>query len=183
MARVSTVTNVTLQIQKSNPPQLLLVAEGTVPSLGWSNFVLAAFRYITPPVDGIQDFDFSGDPPSGASNTVVVPVVSQPLLETVDIANYWGRGKPLIGVRVHAALGSLEVRLDSLSPKEAAAPEVVHFLWQPQAPQALGGGLETLIGKSLRVYHTGDPLTKDHRPDRANIELSSHERIVKVWFG
>jgi hypothetical protein len=53
---------------------------------------------------------------------------------------------------------------------------------------AWGGGgspdFSALLGKSLRVYRTGDMLTLDYRPDGANIELNpADRRIVRVWFG
>jgi len=40
-----------------------------------------------------------------------------------------------------------------------------------------------LIGHTVRVYRTGDPITKDYRRDRVNFETdpSSH-RIVRYWF-
>lgn len=43
--------------------------------------------------------------------------------------------------------------------------------------------LHSLIGKHCRLYKTGDVLTTDMRPDRANIELGQDGRIVSVWFG
>ncbi len=43
--------------------------------------------------------------------------------------------------------------------------------------------IRELPGHHLRVYQTGDALTKDHRSDRCNIELSQDHRIVQVWFG
>ncbi|MEW6641123.1 MAG: hypothetical protein AB1586_11510 [Pseudomonadota bacterium] len=41
-----------------------------------------------------------------------------------------------------------------------------------------------LIGYTVRIYRTGDPITKDYRRDRVNIETNpdSH-RIVRYWFG
>ena len=44
-------------------------------------------------------------------------------------------------------------------------------------------GLQELEGRPLRVYHTGDMLTMDFRPNRVNVELGPDELIVKVWFG
>lgn len=43
--------------------------------------------------------------------------------------------------------------------------------------------IRELIGHPIRVYKTGDPLTKDWRPDRVNIETDAEGIIVKVWFG
>lgn len=43
--------------------------------------------------------------------------------------------------------------------------------------------IKELVGRSLRVYRTGDSLTFDWRPERTNIELNDKGIIVKVWFG
>lgn len=43
--------------------------------------------------------------------------------------------------------------------------------------------LDTLLGKHCRLYKTGDQLSEEVRPDRANIELGPDGRIVTVWFG
>lgn len=43
--------------------------------------------------------------------------------------------------------------------------------------------VKELIGHSLRVYTTGDPITNDWRPDRVNIETDGNGIIVDVWFG
>ncbi len=43
--------------------------------------------------------------------------------------------------------------------------------------------ISTLNGKPARVYHTGDMLTDDYIENRANIEMSENEEIVKIWFG
>lgn len=40
-----------------------------------------------------------------------------------------------------------------------------------------------LVGHSLRVYTTGDMLTRDWRPNRCNIETDDSKVIVKIWFG
>jgi hypothetical protein len=40
-----------------------------------------------------------------------------------------------------------------------------------------------LIDKQARIYHSGDMLTQDFIPERVNIELSSDNKIVQIWFG
>ena len=42
---------------------------------------------------------------------------------------------------------------------------------------------DSMIGKRLRVYHSGDPVTLDYDPDRLNIELGPDDRIVNVSLG
>ncbi|MDF1815008.1 MAG: hypothetical protein P1V20_22580 [Verrucomicrobiales bacterium] len=43
--------------------------------------------------------------------------------------------------------------------------------------------VKELIGKTARVYTTGDILTEDYRNDRINIELSKSGIIVRIWRG
>ena len=59
---------------------------------------------------------------------------------------------------------------------------------QPPSPPGTPPGdgpvpVADLVGKTLRVYHSGDPLTRDFRQDRANVELGPDDRIVRVWIG
>lgn len=41
----------------------------------------------------------------------------------------------------------------------------------------------SLIGKTVRIYNSGEPLTRDLRQNRANIELGPGNRIVSIWIG
>lgn len=56
---------------------------------------------------------------------------------------------------------------------------------QTQADSSVGKlDCADLVGKTLRVYNTGDVISQDLKPDRSNIELNpSTKRIVKVWIG
>ncbi|GAB1720466.1 MAG: hypothetical protein NTAFB09_21970 [Nitrosospira sp.] len=40
-----------------------------------------------------------------------------------------------------------------------------------------------LIAHSIRVYKTGDTLTRDWQPDRVNIETNMDRTIINIWFG
>ena len=179
MSRVFAVTSVDVQILKSNPPQLAVSAAGQVSTSGWHSPELAAWRYVTPPEDAIQDFDFLAVPPEGIALTVMRPIVAE-VVAAADPLNYWGPGKPLLGVRVHAQTNSMVASLISDGP---LVPLSVDMDFPVRWPGRGGAAPEQLIGKSLRVYHTGDPITFDLRPSRANVELGADERIVKVWVG
>lgn len=174
--RVLSVSQVDVHLQKSNPPTLGVVATGTAPSSGWTDPSLEAWRYVLPPDDGIQDFDFVAQPPAGIVLPVVLPITGE-VSSVVDVLNYWGPGKPLAGVRIHARSNSMEARL---SDAAAFSGDLLPAAWKGLAE---AGSDSNLIGKTLRVYHTGDPLTLDLRPNRANVELGAEERIVRVWFG
>jgi hypothetical protein len=43
--------------------------------------------------------------------------------------------------------------------------------------------IRELIGRTARVYKTGDALTRDWRPERVNIELNETSKVVDIWFG
>ena len=79
----------------------------TVPSSGWRNPQLAAWFYIRPPDDGVQDFDFVVQEPNGITLPVLLPV---PATLTIgrDRENYWGDNQPLRGVRIHSESNSVE---------------------------------------------------------------------------
>ncbi|WP_375568748.1 hypothetical protein ABWH92_12275 [Ahrensia marina] len=107
MSQVYTVHNVCFSILKSNPPQLVVHANGNVRTSGWTKPRLEPRVYIDFPADGIQDFDFVAVPPTGW----VLQVIS----------NISGESEPgqippeLKGVRVHSETNELTVMLDDSS--------------------------------------------------------------------
>ena len=74
-------------------PLLTVEAEGLAPTAGWSNVRLEPHVYITPPDDGVQDFDLVGDRPADGAADALTPVEAAWEGEVAD----W-----LLGVRVHA---------------------------------------------------------------------------------
>lgn len=179
MQRVMEVTDVKLSINKSSPPQLALYAEGKVPTSGWSNPTLSPVVYVTTPADLIQDFEFCAQEPAGPVLEIVSPIAAT-LIAEMDVANYWGQGKPLKGVRIHARLNSIEAVLDG----KTLAPDPVPWPWQHLIASAAAGSTDDLISHPLRVYHEGDFITQDHVPERVNIELKRGTQIIKrIWRG
>jgi len=43
--------------------------------------------------------------------------------------------------------------------------------------------IQELVGRPLRVYKTGDPITADSIPNRVNIVTDDQRVIVSIWFG
>jgi|GEM_PF-3209106 len=84
-----------------------IAAEGVVPTSGWSGFQLSPRYYITPPADGVWDFDFYGDPPSG----VAVQVERPAFAATHMMAPPWCKG-----VRVHASTNSMDASVTKAAP-------------------------------------------------------------------
>jgi hypothetical protein len=213
MERVLCVDSVQVATLESKPPQFAITANGKVPSSGWTQPELTQWFYVVPPQDGIQDYDFVAQPPSGIVLPVVTPIsVFHP--DPRDPRHYWGKGKPLKGVRIHARENSMEAKLDpkkSMEFQVRAAPRGGEVPWPwlsrgdsslmagedpfPWRRALLGGSDDPfplsasllkllLIGRPLRVYHTGDALTDDFVRNRVNIELSkTTELIVDAWLG
>ena len=80
-------------------PLLIVEAEGLAPTPGWANVRLDPHVYITPPDDGVQDFDLVGDRPSDGGGDALSPVEAAwegPL-------QHW-----CIAVRVHAVDNLIE---------------------------------------------------------------------------
>lgn len=73
-------------------PLLVVEVEGLAPTAGFANIRLDPHAYITPPEDGVQDFDLVGDRPADAADalTEVEAAWEGPLEDWV------------IAVRVHA---------------------------------------------------------------------------------
>ncbi|MGY3695007.1 hypothetical protein ACVIGA_005087 [Bradyrhizobium sp. USDA 3240] len=115
MARVRTVTAVSAnQIQLPAPfkEQLVVVAQGDVPTTGWSHIRLSPRYYVAPPADGIWDFDFIGDEPTGGVGQVILPVAA----EIIAAHPAW-----CTGVRVHSATNSITAKVRPVTTTALAA--------------------------------------------------------------
>lgn len=97
-----------------NPYDLTIIAWGRAATPNWSNARLELRRYVVPPADCIQDFDFVAEPPGGIQNQVMPPIVAI-FTEKQDVRSYWGEGVPLKGVRIHAGNGSVEAAAEQIS--------------------------------------------------------------------
>ena len=101
--KILEVTKVTLVIQKTNPPRLVVNAKGTVSSGGWSNPQLNQIVHVMPPEDGIYQFDFVADAPSGSATQGVEEIEAE--FVWVDFP------EDLKGVKVNASLNSKTEKL------------------------------------------------------------------------
>lgn len=79
---------------------LYVAARGTVSTTGWKNPQLTPRVHVTPPADGIWDFDFVADAPGG----IVLDVISDVSADWFGPDQAWVRG-----VRIHAATNYLVV--------------------------------------------------------------------------
>jgi len=104
---VYSVTNVELQIEKRNPPILVIKTDGEANSGGWTDFQLIGYVYIAPPADGIYDFDLVGEAPDDGEIVSGAITKIKPSVETE-----WSPfPADLKGVRVHSSTNSFTVTL------------------------------------------------------------------------
>lgn len=88
---------------------MVISATGTASSSGWSKFELSQFVHIMPPKDGVQAFSFVGKPPTVASLPKLEPGKDAlAVIHNIDVANSWGPGIPLTGIRIVACSNSIE---------------------------------------------------------------------------
>ena len=105
MEKVREVVEVDLVVLESFPPKLRITASGTVPTGGWSNPELTPFINIQAPSDGIYDFDFRADPPTGLAPEVISSIHADYVWDNFP--------KKLKGVRVNASQNSQTALLDN----------------------------------------------------------------------
>ncbi|HEY6044196.1 MAG TPA: hypothetical protein VIU43_04770, partial [Nitrosospira sp.] len=108
MEKILEVTEVKLAVLESFPPQLAINASGLVPTGGWVNPQLRPHVHVQPPSDGVYDFDFVADRPTGIVPQHVSPIHASYVMKTFPDA--------LKGVRVQASQNSKTTLLDAGKP-------------------------------------------------------------------
>lgn len=113
MGKVFAVDEVLVHITRTDPPWLVIHAIGRVATTGWSNGQLSKHVHVTPPSDGILGFEFNAQTPAMGSHVlnVLTPISAHVELPEIDVANYWGGGTPLKGIRVHAVSNKKSVEV------------------------------------------------------------------------
>ena len=74
-----------------------------MPDAGWTNPRLEPFFYVAAPLEGIYDYTFAADAPSGENVDVISPISAELMLDVIP-----GNMK---GVRIHAQTNSKEALL------------------------------------------------------------------------
>jgi hypothetical protein len=97
------VDSVTITYIKKNPPEYRIDATGKTRTAGWSSPNLSGVVYVQAPLDGIYDYNFVAEPPSGVSVQVETPISAQKALGKMP--------KGFRGVRVHASSNKREALL------------------------------------------------------------------------
>lgn len=138
MSLIYKVVHVSVHILQlpGDTPRLEVAAVGDVTSTGWTHPRLSPVFYVTPPADGIWDFEFQADPPHGIAGQVILPVGALHL----GVAPEWCKG-----VRVHAASNAIEATATLIHALEKTAPPPT------RAAAAAARGLVS-VQQSLAIY-------------------------------
>jgi hypothetical protein len=142
--KIFKVDNVELKLLKSNPPQLLVSATGTVSTTGWDNPELKILEIA--PNDGIYQFDFCATPPNGIVLQILMPITATFVFKDIPV--------DFKGVIINASSNSIDQKSGVEENEENS-----EFQFTPR--------LETLMGVQitndklkLRVF-TGGCTSKD----------------------
>ncbi len=98
------VKAVKLDLQKKSPPNLVIDVDGEAPTGGWTHVQLVQYVYVTPPADGIWEFDLVAVAPTGPAPQVITPVKTQYLWESFP-------ADQVKGVRVYGKNTKVETKL------------------------------------------------------------------------
>ena len=154
MQKILEVSEVHLAVLESFPPKLRITATGTVPTGGWSDPRLQPHLHIQPPPDGIHDFDFVADPPTGPAPQVISPIQ----------ATYTWEAFPegVRGVRAHASQNAKTALLDTTRPDRqpnrfilSDCDRVMRIEYYPRALGPLGEGEEREEAAAARFEYNG----------------------------
>ncbi|WP_299693575.1 hypothetical protein [uncultured Tateyamaria sp.] len=163
--RIYAVDSVTMALQKSNPPNLVITAMGRTRTPLWSDPRLVAHVYVTEPQDGVQDFDFVATPPPQdvIVPQVLAPVTASAVIPEIDIENYWGADRPLAGVRCHA--------------QSNAKTTLFHApIGMPGCAEVLPEGGELSFAIDIRPLFR--PVDIDMMIAVRNLDLGSHDAVT-----
>ncbi len=142
MSRIYSVSSVSLDVLDTDPHQLLITAIGQVVSSGWSGPELTDLSTVEPPPDGLLNFDFSAEPPSGVWRPALYPIVVQRLWE--------GDLSRVRGVRVYGSSNTREQTLQAGAVAQRALRGSVD-------PFRLGGAASVPPGVPTEAIHSPQP--------------------------
>lgn len=94
LKRVAQITDVTYELQTSEPPNLVVTAHGQVPTGGWTEVQLIRRIYEKEPADGIWEYDLLAKPPIGPATQALAKVKASDTWMKID-------PKKLKGLRVY----------------------------------------------------------------------------------
>lgn len=120
LAKIYAVDNMSALITRTESAWLIIHAIGRTATTSWSGGLLSQCVYLTPPSDGIQEYDFLAEQPKPDAPVlnVLTPISAHIEVPNKDIENYWGKGNALKGIRTNAVSNTKTVVVSSKSTAE-----------------------------------------------------------------
>jgi hypothetical protein len=97
------ITAVRCRIQQTTVPTLVVTAQGAIPAGGYQQATLSRRRYVQPPADGIQEYDFTAVTPDG-----VTTPARKPPEATDNWPNYAQEAAWLKGMRIYGVADGIK---------------------------------------------------------------------------
>ena len=94
---VPVIEDVTYAVQKINPPVLIVKVTGQVRTLGYSKPTLTRTQSVTPPQDGVQDYQFTAIPPTGIAGQALAEVHAEDAWPDFEKSAPWLKGVRIRG--------------------------------------------------------------------------------------
>ena len=91
------VESATHEVQHTHPSVLVVKATGQVRTLGYSKPTLTRTKYVTPPQDGVQDYQFTAIPPSGLAAQALGDVRGEDRWQNFETEAPWLKGVRILG--------------------------------------------------------------------------------------
>jgi hypothetical protein len=180
--KISKIDSVTITLIKTNPPSLLIVANGHTNTGGYKNVRLEPVVYIMPPADGIWEFNMVADAPTGIVNQLVTPVAAQYEWEKFP--------QGVRGVKVSGAANSKTALLGG--PKTKGSPVLgsiqiikaeAYVNTQPGQPTP-GGTLTVSIGynSNNHGFHALQPAVPQGKSNKILIlEITDSNEMIFIF--
>jgi len=116
LSKIYSVSFVSAVLSKG---KLSIKADGWTNTSGWKHGQLSPWSYVLPPLDGVIDFDFLAEQPTGIVLQTFTEIEAKFETETTETVK---------GVRIHASQGSLEVPVNVRGAKVAGGDDD-HLPW------------------------------------------------------
>lgn len=160
------VLGIDVSYLKSYPPILTITVYGTTSTSGWTNIKLVPRTYVTPPEDGIQEFDLMGIPPQDFVLQVVTQVTSEPFLWSTDSMPNWVRG-----IKVYASDNSV------IKPFLTEAANALPFYLDAENEKWIGSDIDTKEFELIEGDFSQESFTD---PDEATVEIEAAQRCHEI---
>jgi len=179
--KVSKIDSVAVTLIKTNPPSLLITANGHNNDGGYKNIRLEPVVYVTPPADGIWEFEMIADAPAAVFH-IVTPVAAQYEWEKFPAG--------VKGIKVSGAGNSKVALLGDSKTKASPAPGSIQIITaeayvntQPAQPTS-GGTLivNVTYNSNNHGFHSLQPAVPQGKSDKILIlEITDSSEMIYIF--